>query len=115
MTTLSLSPTTVFSLSETLTKIARNTAKCKAASAGYYFETAHVDVLRFIADPTDKAADNAVKTCRYAKEYLKSIRAAHGLEPGQRDIAHELVFNYFILERDVRTAQKIHELEKSEA
>lgn len=113
MTTLSLSPTTVFSLSQTLVAIPRYLKDVTLADKDYYYERVHIDVLRYIAEPSKQALNTALDIVSHAAEAMRSHR--DNLPSGEEySAAHNALFKYFILKRDLEMAAKVHDLEESE-
>lgn len=117
MTTLSLSPQSVFNLSETLVIIPRFLRCTGSINAQYYYERVHVDVLRYIAEPTPQTLGVATESIEHAHEAIKSYRDTVNCvkHEAEYSAAHNAVFKYFILKRELELAQKVNDLEKSEA
>lgn len=113
MTTLPLSPTTVFSLSQTLISIPRYLKDVTLGDKDYYYERVHIDVLLYIAEPSKQALTTALTIVSHAAEAMRSHR--DNLPSGEEySAAHNALFKYFILKRDLEMADKVHDLEKSE-
>lgn len=111
-----LSPQSVFTISEDLVLIPGYIAQCKSITAQSLFERVHIDVLRYIASPSEATLSTAVESIEYAAGVIDTYRSVHArVNSDDYSAAHNILFRYNMLKRQLDIVNKVQKLEESEA
>jgi|LULJ01.1.fsa_nt_gb hypothetical protein len=104
----------VSDFSQTLVIIPQYLRNTQSRYAQTFYERVHIDVLRYIAEPTQQTLEVAIESVSYAAESIRAYRDT--LQSGDEySAAHNAVFRYFILKRGLEMVETVYALEKSEA